>query len=84
MAITGTITLNGVTDKQMIRVWEYKATAGNSFTFQPNALQPQITVTGTSYNNLIFAWQSEPGMKVVHEIIDFLLKKEEQLMAVNQ
>lgn len=82
MAVSGSITLNGVTDTQMVRVWEYKAKANAAFGFQPNVLQPVPGGQGSTYNNLLFNWQTEEGLKVVHEIIDYLLKKEEQATAV--
>ncbi len=87
MAATGQITLNGISDKEMVRIWEYKAKDGNKFTFQPNQLQPvnnqQQQFTGI-YNNVIFSWRDDEGLKIVHEILGFLLKKEQQATAANQ
>lgn len=87
MAATGSITLNGISDKEMVRIWEYKAKDGKNFTFQPNAMQPlngpQNQFTGF-YNNVVFSWRDDEGLKIVHEIIGFLLKKEQQATAANQ
>jgi hypothetical protein len=85
--VTGTITLNGVTDKELAKIWEFKAKDGKNFAFLPNQMQPVIInnnqPTGT-YNNVTFSWKDELGLKVVHEIMTFLLKKDEQATAVNQ
>ena len=86
MAIHGSITLNGISDGELGKIWEFKAQNGNKFTFQPNAIQPVMmnsTQTG-KYNNVIFHWTDEAGFQVVHEITGYLLKKDEQAAATNQ
>jgi hypothetical protein len=86
MAIHGSITLNGISDRELGKIWEFKAKDGNKFNFQPNALQP-VLVNGVqqgTYNNVTFTWTDEVGFKVVHEIVGYLLKKDEQATAVNQ
>lgn len=86
MAIQGQITLNGISDTELAKIWEFKAKDGNKFTFQPNQMQPVMqnnTQTG-KYNNVVFHWTNEEGLKVVHEIMTYLLKKDENVTAVNQ
>jgi len=88
MAIQGTITLNGISDREMVRIWEFKAKDGNKFAFSPNQMQP-VNVPNTNnfsgvYNNVVFSWKDEVGLKVVHEILDYLLNKDKQATAVNQ
>lgn len=90
MAIQGTITLNGVSDSEMVRIWEYKTKDGNKFIFHPNQMQPvnlnnnPAQFTG-KYNNVVFSWTDEIGLNIVHEILRYLLKKDEQQpMAANQ
>jgi hypothetical protein len=80
MAIQGSITLNGISDSELGKIWEFKARDGNKFTFQPNALQPVMMNSAQTgiYNNVIFQWTDEVGFKVVHDIIGYLLKKDEQ------
>ena len=89
MAATGSITLNGISDKEMVRIWEYKAKDGNKFTFLPNQLQPVNNPQNSNqftgiYNNVVFSWKDDSGLHIVHEILGFLLKKEEQAKAANQ
>jgi hypothetical protein len=88
MAIDGSITLNGVSDREMVRIWEYKAKDGTKFTFTPQTMHPvndprNQQFTGV-YNNVTFSWKDEVGLKVVHEILDYLLKKDQIPTAVAQ
>lgn len=85
MATTGTITLNGISDKELARIWELKAKHQGKFNFQPNVLQPitqgnQQMPTGR-YNNVVFNWPDDEGLKIVHEVIEYILKKDEQSTA---
>jgi hypothetical protein len=89
MSIQGSITLNGVSDKELAKIWEFKARDGNKFTFMPNQMQPvnvNNNPTGFTgkYNNVVFQWADAVGLKVVHEILDYLLKSNEQVTAVAQ
>ena len=36
------------------------------------------------YNNVVFNWTGEAGLLIVHEVLTFLLKKEEKAEAVTQ
>jgi len=90
MAIQGSVTLNGVSDGEMVRIWEYKNRDGNKFVFHPNLMQPinlnnnPAQFTGR-YNNVVFNWTDEIGLNIVHEILGYLLKKDEQqTKAANQ
>jgi hypothetical protein len=74
---TGTITLNGVTDRELIQILESKMKNEGKFSFSPSALQIQNKPNQeTAYNNAILVWASEDGLKAVHEIIGLLLKKQ--------
>jgi len=82
MATSGTITLNGISDKELARIWELKAKHEGKFNFQPNVLQPilqgnQQMATGR-YNNVVFTWPDDQGLKIVHEVIEYILKMHEQ------
>jgi len=86
MAIHGSITLNGVSDKELGKIWEFKTKDGTKFTFQPNQMQP-VTTNGVQhgiYNNAVFGWTDEKGLAVVHQILGYLIKKDEQTAATNQ
>lgn len=86
MAATGSITLNGISDNELAKIWELKAKHEGKFNFQPNALQPvyqnnnQQLPTG-KYNNVIFNWPDDVGLKIVHEVIEYILKKDEHAIA---
>jgi hypothetical protein len=86
MAIQGQITLNGISDSELAKIWEFKAKDGDKFSFLPNQMQPVMqnnTQTG-KYNNVAFHWTDGEGLRVVHEIMTYLLKKDENTTAVNQ
>jgi hypothetical protein len=99
--VTGTITINGITDVEMARIWEMKAKHGNAFHFVPNQIQVQNPVpvpvrpgqpqqshvqqpAETIYSNVMFTWPDRKGLEVVHEVMDYLLKKEEKVEAAAQ
>lgn len=76
---SGQITLNGITDKELAKIWEFKARNEKSFTFQPNQMQPSGNQQGEPfYNNVLFHFSSEAGLSIVNEVLQFLLKKEEK------
>lgn len=81
----GQITLNGVTDNELAKIWEFKARNEKAFLFQPNMMQQTQTAQGTPYyNNVHFQFTSEAGLSIVHEVLSFLLKKEEQQKVAGQ
>ncbi len=89
MVRTGTVVINGITDSELVRILEVKIRHEGKFTFNPQQLQPQQTVVGggkveTFYNNASFSWNAEQGLAAVHEILGFLLKKEERRESANQ
>jgi hypothetical protein len=77
---TGNVTINGISDKELVKILEVKMKHERSITFNPQQLQ----AIGTNqpgqqlYNNVVLAWQNEDGMEAVHKIISLLLKKEER------
>ncbi len=79
----GTITLNGVTDPEMVRVWEFKARHPNAFSFNPQQFQVSGNGQGAFYNNVTFQWNGEIGLSIMHEIISYLLKKEEKAVSAS-
>jgi hypothetical protein len=81
---SGNIVLNGITDKEMVKIWEFKAQHSTAFSFNPQQFQPSGNQGTPFYNNVSFAWAGEPGLKVMHEILGYLLKKEEKAEAVGQ
>jgi len=75
---TGSLTINGITDDELAHILEVKAKHTNAFHFNPQGLQPAPNAQQqTYYNNATFAWNSEQSLQLVHEIIGFLLKKDD-------
>lgn len=65
-AITGHVTLNGVTEQQIEFVLGFRQ-KHTTFSFALNTLQPIANKAG-SYNNCTFGWNSEEGMKEAYEL----------------
>lgn len=82
---TGSITVHGITDKELVKILEVKLQHEGQFQFNPQQLQvTNINQQGrvqTGYNNAVFGWSSESGLEAVYQIIKFLLKKEETAFA---
>jgi len=78
---TGSITINGIADRELVKMLEIKLQHEGQFNFNPQQLQPVTSNIGgkvhNGYNNAFFYWNSESGLAAVYEVIKFLLKKEE-------
>ena len=82
----GVLTLNGVTDQELVKILEVKIRHENAFNFNPQQMQNAgMTNVGNKpsavYNNVALHWPNEKGLAAVHEIVNFLLKKEEKSVA---
>ena len=81
----GTIVLNGITDHEMVRIWEFKAKNEGAFSFNPAQFQITRDQQGRNFNNNVsFTCTGEAGLRIMHEILGYLLKKEEKAEAVGQ
>jgi hypothetical protein len=82
---TGTITLNGISDRELIQILESKIRNEGKFTFNPQLLQLNQGRTSqeTSYNNAIFTWTSEEGLKAIHDITGLLLSEQAKKVVVS-
>ncbi len=81
MNFTGSITVNGISDKELVRILEIKLKHEGKFFFNPQQLQVTSypnQPSGTFYNNAVFTWNNEGGLEAVYEIMAYLLKKEER------
>jgi hypothetical protein len=78
--VSGTMTLNGITDPELVKILEVKIKHEKSFFFQPNQLQPQPAQgpNPNYYNNVYFNWNNVDGLEAAHEVISFLLNKAEK------
>jgi hypothetical protein len=82
---SGSVTVNGITDRELAEILEIKArTTSNIFSFTPQSLQPASNGQQNWYNGATFTWNTEQGFIIVHEIISFLLKKDEKAKAQGQ
>ncbi len=77
---TGSVTINGVTDKDLVKILEIKIKHERILNFNPQQMQqaPNQGNQTPLYNNVILSWSNEQGLEAVHEIISILLKKEER------
>src|SRR5260370_27724782 len=78
--LTGSVTINGVSDKDILKILEVKIKHEKVVQFNPNQLQVVNTNQPSQqlYNNVVLIWQNEDGMFAVHKIISILLEKEER------
>jgi hypothetical protein len=83
---SGTITVNGISDKELVGILEIKLKHEGKFQFNPQQLQVASYPgqPGTFYNNATFSWGNEGGLHAVYEIMAYLLKKEEKAQAQGQ
>ena len=75
----GQITLNGITDKQLIILLEVKSQHEGHINFTPQQMQPQVTQGQPPvqhYNNVILTWHAEQGVEAIKELLHKLTHKE--------
>jgi hypothetical protein len=74
--VTGSITLNGITDAQLIKILQVKEKNAN-FTFNPQQMQTgQINEGGqmkSIYNNVVISWGAGEGLKTVRDLLNDLI-----------
>lgn len=73
----GSITINGITDPELLLILETKLKHEGHFFFTPQSMQPQNTQP-QQYNNVTFTWGGDAGLQAVHELTEKLAKKERQ------
>ena len=76
--INGSITLNGITDKDMELIWGFKAKHGGALNFLPNTMQPVNVQGRAAYNNVMFTYTTREGFNIIGEVINTLHKHEEE------
>lgn len=87
---SGEVTINGITDNELAEILEIKAKNSHAptFSFNPQTMsQANInTPQGVQsyYNNAQFRFNGEQGLKVVQEIVNFLLTGTEKAKAQGQ
>jgi protein-arginine kinase len=87
----GSVTLNGVTDKELVKLLEIKMGHESSLSFNPSLMQvqnvPQPGPAGNVaqvYNNVVLGWANDNGLEALRNIVNMLISKEEKVKAVGQ
>jgi len=71
---SGNITLNGINDSQIAKIFEFKTTHGAQFVIAFNSQQVQQAANQpTMYNNFVLAWSNDAGLKLVLQLVGSLL-----------
>lgn len=88
---SGSVTINGITDSELAEILEIKAKhvgQGQIFSFNPQTMNQANVNTSQGlqsfYNNAQFGFSGEQGLKVVQEILNFLLTGAEKTKAQGQ
>ena len=73
----GTLTLNGVTDKQLIKIIEIKDKSAGKLNFNPNSPigqtgQPQPNKPELLINNVVLQFSEKDGAKFAAELFQML------------
>lgn len=73
---SGQVIINGVSDEEMIVIFQAKEKAGGKFAFTPTNIQiQQMPQPGKQqYNNIAFYWNSPEGAKLVASLLAELAK----------
>lgn len=72
---SGSLVLNGVTDRQLAKIIEYKAAHEGLFNFSLSQTQQVPTPPNqpATYNNFVLVWGADNGLKAVIELVASLL-----------
>ena len=73
---SGQVIINGVSDEEMILIFQAKEKAEGKFAFTPTNIQiQQMPQTGKQqYNNIAFYWNSSEGAKLIASLLADLAK----------
>ncbi len=80
VAITGQITLHGITDGDLITILQVKEKT-NVLGFSPQTIQPTQAQAGPAqplepvYNNVVLEWGTNGGIEAVLEILNQLVAR---------
>jgi hypothetical protein len=82
---SGQITINGISDKELIKILEVKDKQEGSLIFNPQQMQanmqvahpnrPPVQPKDAAYNNVILQFTNENGLKAVREILHHLTEE---------
>ena len=78
ITFNGSVTLGGVTDREMVKIWEAKTKHGTKLQFNPQQFQiVHNQQQGTTYNNVQFTYGDLHSLNILTELINELHRKEE-------
>lgn len=69
----GNMVVNGITEKQLITVLQFKLAHEGQFNFSPQTLQPVTSPPNVTYNNANFSWANDEQLKLVIQLLTSLL-----------
>jgi hypothetical protein len=82
---SGQITINGISDNELIKILEVKAKHEGGLIFNPQQMQANVQLThpnkppvqpkDSAYNNVILQFSNENGLKAVREILHHLVEE---------
>jgi hypothetical protein len=81
MVHTGSISINGVNDSELIEILKIKEKHESDMLFNPSQMQPlnenmNGVVKQTAYNNVVLTFHNEDGLKAVLGILKVLTNEE--------
>jgi hypothetical protein len=72
---TGSVTMNGITDRDLVIILEVKEKHEGKLTFNPQQMQP-VNQPKQTYNNVTVGWTDHSALKGVQEILQRLAPEE--------
>jgi len=79
---SGSVTINGITDRELLTLMEVKVHHEPHLGFNPQQMQPQqAQVEGKPvpiYNNVILTWNGRPGLDAVKDLLHKLTPEEKK------
>jgi hypothetical protein len=74
----GALTMNGITDRELVIILEVKEKHEGKMIFNPQQMQPQNQQPSgkQTYNNVMLNWQEHSGLKGVLTILERLSAEE--------
>jgi hypothetical protein len=69
----GNMVVNGITERQLITILQFKVAHEGQFSFSPQSLQPVTPPPNVTYNNAAFSWANDDQLRLVIQLLNSLL-----------
>jgi hypothetical protein len=69
---SGSMVLNGVSEKNLVTILQFKLTHEGQFNFSPQSLQPASGPPNVLYNNAQLNWGNDEQLKLVIQLLTSL------------